>query len=475
MNVNKLIQKIEKHYLCHNVPLRLTLLETIGSYERFIFGFKLKPGTKENLIFDRAPDIQIALQLPLFQPFKDGLNVCLAVSEKPMTQNSLWDMLTSRTFRQSKAWLPIALGYDMRCEMVFDDLGKMPHAMYAGSTNSGKSVGLLCLILSLISNLPVTKVNIILFDVGANTMEPFNGVPHLSHPIVKDTETGIYVINALVEEMERRIKLDKDTLRKLPAIVVIMDEYVSLISNIGNVTLAKELTNSISNLLRRGRHGKVHLVLATQDPTIKNMKVDVGNITSRMAFACAKYHNSITILGEGGAEKLPGKGAMLYKSNEYPTPLRLQGAYMSPNDVAQLVRRITSAEHDYSNKFSIAEFDADGCSKPETEDTEDKSQVDDSENKELVDIILWTLGRDNISANQIKEQFRMGNRAYDIVEELFEMNLVTKRFPNQPKDVLPKCAEEIPEGVMELLLKNRISHEEINTIFDQRATTHHTH
>lgn len=141
MNNNKLLQIIEKHYLPHGVAIKLILYEIIGENERLIFQLKLKPGAKENIIFDRAPDIRTALGLPLFQPFKDGLYIYLAVSEKSFTQNSLWKMLTSTAFHKGNMWIPITLGYNMRGNMVFADLGKMPHALYAGATGSGKSVG----------------------------------------------------------------------------------------------------------------------------------------------------------------------------------------------------------------------------------------------------------------------------------------------------------------------------------------------
>lgn len=469
MNVKKMMQKIVRHYSCHSILIKLILLAVVGNGERFIFQIKLKPGTKENAIFDRATDIRMALQLPLFQPFKDGLNICLAVSEKPFTQNSLWKMLTSQKFRNSKDWLPIALGYDMMCGMVFADLGKMPHALYAGATCSGKSVGLICLILSLILKQPVSKVNLLLFDVGANTMEPFEGIPHLSHPIVKDTETGIYVISALADEMERRIKLSHEELRNLPAVVCVIDEYVSLISNIGNKKLSHYLANAISNLLRRGRHAKIHMVLATQDPTVKNMKVDVGNITARMAFMCAKYHNSITMLGEGGAEKLPGKGAMLYKSNEYPSPIHLQGAYMSPDEVKRLVARINSADHDFSNKFLIPELGSSEVFTQASEDSYDAPITDCAEKNEMADIIMWALERNTVSASQIMRQFSMGNRANGIIDRLFEMGIVSGKEANKPRKVLPQSIEDIPAETTEILAKNGIPTDEIVSALEQRS------
>lgn len=203
MKTKKLVHKIEKHYAYHGAHIKLQVLSVENNGDRLVFRVCLKPGTKASLIFERASDIQMALQMQLFQPFRDGLNLCLAVSRNNATQNSLMKMLRSRMFCQSRNWLPIAIGYSMRQEMIFADLAEMPHVMYAGSTNSGKSMGLICLISSLIVKQPVQNINLIIFDVGANSLEVFGDIPHLSHPIVKDYETGIYVIEKMVVEMER--------------------------------------------------------------------------------------------------------------------------------------------------------------------------------------------------------------------------------------------------------------------------------
>lgn len=468
MKIKKLAHEIEKHYAYHGVRIKLKLLSKTDRYGRLIFRLDIRPGTKVSLIFERASDIGTALHLPLFQPFRDGLSICLAVSKSDITQNSLMKMLTSTMFRRSRYFLPVAIGYNMRGEMVFADLAEMPHAMYAGTTNSGKSVGLICLISSLIIKRPVKDVNLILFDIGAKTLEPFNDIPHLSYPIIKDADTGIYVIQKLVEEMERRIEMDRSELQDLPTIVCVIDEYVSFINNIENKKQAQKLADRISNLLRRGRHAKINMVLSTQEPTLKNMKVDIGNITTRMAFKCAKYHNSITILGEGGAERLPGKGAMLFQSNDYSNPVHLQGAYISEDEVDRLVNYIKNAEHDLSRKFLIPEYDSSEQKIQEAEDFEDSDDLQDR-TKELADIIMWALGRDTISANQIMDRFSMGNRAYDIVEKLFEMRLITEKFANQPRTVLPRSVEELSEDVVKLLENHGYLCEDVSNAICKRS------
>lgn len=447
MKAKKLVHKIEKHYAYHGAHVKLQVLSVENNGERHVFRVCLKPGTKASLVFERASDIQMALQMQLFQPFRDGLNLCLAVSKNNAMQNSLMRMLRSRKFYQSRDFLPVAIGYNMRQEMIFADLAQMPHVMYAGSTNSGKSVGLVCLICSLIIKQPVRSVNLLIFDVGANTLGVFNNIPHLSYPIIKDHVTGIYVVRRLMEEMERRIDLSDDELRMLPAIVCVIDEYVSFINNIDDKRQSADIAGNISNIIRRGRHAKIHMVISTQDPALKNMKVDVGNITTRLAFKCAKYHNSIVILGESGAEKLQGKGSLLFKSNNYPNPIYLQGAYISDDEVDELVNYVKAKEHDFSNKFLIPELNT---SEVETQVCENVEKVYDKD-EELAKIIIWILAQDKISASQIMAHFTMGNRAYDIVEQLYGMGLVAEKFSNQPRKVLPQSVQDVSNEVQALL------------------------
>lgn len=457
MKVKKLIHKIEEHYSYHGVHIKLQLLSGVDGGERFIFRVCLKPGTKVSLIFERASDIQMALQLKLFQPFRNGLTLCLVVSENNAIQNSLMRMLKSKMLYQSRYYLPVAIGYNMKQEMFFDDLAKMPHIMYAGSTNSGKSVGLICLISSLIVTKPVRNINLLIFDVGANTLEVFNDIPHLSYPIIKDEEVGIYVIQKLVEEMEKRISLDKDKLRNLPAIVCVIDEYVSFINNISDKKKSKNVTNNISNLIRRGRHAKIHMVISTQDPSLKDMKVDVGNITTRIAFKCAKYNNSIAILGESGAEKLSGKGTLLFKSDSYPHPIHIQGAYISDDEVATLINYVKVKDYEAVNKFTIPEWSAEELPLQIYENI-DRAY---DKNKELAEIIMWTLRRDKISAKQIMSNFSIGNRAYDIVNQLCKMKLVAEQFSKQPRKVIPVCFENLSPDVINLLEQHGYGAEQI--------------
>lgn len=462
MNSEKMARKIERHYNSHGAALKLIKCEVIRDGERYIYTIKLKPGTKESLIFDRAQDIQTALQLPLFQPFREGLSICIAVSERPVTENSLQKMLESREFHRRGMWIPIALGYDMKGTMRFADLAKFPHALYGGATNSGKTVGLRSLIVSIIAKQSINRVNLLIIDTGASGLDIFNPLPHLSYPIVKDTETAVKVMLALTDEMKRRISMPDDELRLLPAIVCILDEYVSLITSMGDTKDRKVLTDSISNLLRKGRHAKIHMVLATQESAKQDMLINCNSLNARMAFTCSDFYSSRSILGEGGADKLPGKGAMLFKSPEHPKPIYLQGAFISTEDIEKLIIRITSATHDFSNKFIIENSEIYSRPIVEAEVSEQRILKDD---KELASIIFWALGRKSVSALQIIEQFRMGNRAYAIVNDLCRLGIVGDQFANQPRTVIPKTIEDLSSETVAFLERHGYAPETISEIF----------
>lgn len=464
VKLKKMMKIIEKHYICHGVLVKLKLSLFIREYERFIFSFEIKAGTKIEMIFKCSPDIKTALNIPLFEPFRVGGAICLVVSEKNILQNSLSQMLTSSVFQESNALLPIALGYDLIGRMVFDDLADMLHIMYAGSTNSGKSYGLICLVLSLIFKQPVEKVNLILLDVCASTLGVFDGIPHLSCPVVKDIGKGIYVIKMLVEEMKRRIKLNNTELQEQPVIVCIIDEYVSFIEGIESKNQTKEVVNAVSNILRRGRHAKIQMVLSAQDPTVKNMKVDLNNITTRMAFACAKYQNSITILGEGGAEKLTGKGTVLYKSQRNPNLIYLQGAYMLPEEIEQLVDHVKSVAGNSVNKFLIPESELSELSVVAIND-EEHVLNEDNDMKEFADIIFWTLKHSNVSASKIMKQFSIGNRAYGIMNKMFTMGIVSDKCAKQPRKVLPQSVEDLSSKIVCFLEQNGYDMDHIRSAF----------
>jgi len=468
MNIEKKARKIEKHYKYRGVPLKLVKYEIIGNGERIIYTIKFTTRTKEKSIFEQASDIKRALELALFQPFEEDGKIKLAVSKRPLAENSLQKMLENPDFHKHERSIPIAIGYDMRGEMRFADFVKFPHALYGGATLSGKTVGLRCLIASIAYKQSVNAVNIIIIDTGANGLDCFNSLPHLSCSLVKDEDNAVKVLQFLVREGKRRIALPTDELRLLPALICIVDEYLSLIQELKGKK-KDELITAISSLLQKGRHSKIHMVLATQETTKKEMLLSRTNLNARMAYTVSDIHNSISILGEKGAENLPGNGAMLFKSPENPKPVYLQGAYISDDEIEQLITHITSQSHDLSQKFVITDTDLESSQLPIwTPEVSNQKPSEDEVKKELVRIIMWILGRKEISAKQLMERFNMGKRAYDIIKDLSQMKLISGQYFNQPRAVIPKTIEDITPEVMELLLKSGISEDDITTVIKNR-------
>ena len=473
MRRKKLSKKIEHHFLPHGIKANLIYVCFLRSLCRHIFRIKLKAGTRASMISARAPDIKLALRLPFFVPFYKGNDLYLAVSEKAIKQdNSLMNMLKSRVFRENKSPLLFALGYDMMGRMVFENLNDLPHLLLGGPTNSGKSVTMtnLCLCLA-IKNSP-DEISIIIIDIGADTIDVFGELPHLACPIVKDTETALYVITSLVDEMERRQDFCEEERMALPKIVCIIDEYPRLVDNMDSKT-SKYIVSCISKLLQTGRHAGIHLVISGQDPTVKSMgDTKLSNITARIAFACAKHQNSSTILGTSGAEGLTEKGEMLYISSELSEPIRLQGAYMPKNEVKELVERIKLASTNINRGFVIQELNEEDKSEKISEYLSTMPFEDDKEEKELADVIVWALINGTASELGIQKKFHMGNRAGKFLDRLFELGIISEKYFNQPREVLIKSFSEIPDQVMGILCKNGYTEAQIGSIFDKKEANH---
>ena len=467
-DISRLKKVIENHYLAHDVRIQLSACAQTERGERFIFDVRLHAGTKERAIFDRAGDIQTALGLPLFQPFKEGLLIRIAVSEQSISKNALYGILCNPVFYNSRQHLPLALGYDMRGEACIVDLAEQPHLLIAGSSGAGKTVALLSIVVSLLVRHTVNAVSLVLVNTGTNDFDIFNDNHLLSAPIVKDAETGAKVMAALAEEMERRIELSHVALLETPAIVCIIDEFTSLISSTNEKKTIALLTDAISALLRRGRHAKIHLIIAAQDPTNDNMKIELGNITGRIALRCAKAQNSITILGRSGAEKLVGKGSMLLKTSCRTEAQHLLGAYISHEDIHRILEALSARQNIHKDRFILRETSI--WTGPGSDNRPVNLNEKRERDAEMVRIVLWTLGRDSVSANQIQGTFQMGGRAADIISAMTDMKIVSEKRAKLSRMVLPKTPQDIQHEVQEWLSENGISPEDVQSAFESRNT-----
>lgn len=440
----------------------LRLFKTIGANE-YIYEVQPIKGTKVKNIFESADDVKVQLHIPIFVVFKQDTRIYIRACSSNVKHNQFIPIIEHIRPNKADPQLKIAMGYDMMGSIVYDNLNKMPHLLITGSTNSGKSVFLMSLILSLTYKFPAQYVNLVIFDIGGRSLSDFDGLPHLSYPIVQDIDECQYVIDKVYNEMERRLDLDENEIKELPYLVCVIDEFLNISEQCTWV-----FTDTISKILRLGRKVKLHMVLAVQSSTKKSLEIEDNNITARIAFKCAGYHESICAINRAGAEKLTGKGDMLYMPYNSTELEHLQGAFVSDEDRIRMVEEIKNARHFFDNKFIIPEASPLTLSIMK-DDSELGSRTDNDPDKELANVILWILGRSEVSVNGLKEKFFMGNRANSIIDKLCKLGVVSEKFAKKPRKVLLNSAEAIPEDVMRLLKNGGISDEDISSAFENRV------
>lgn len=425
-----------------------------------IFLIKMKGRTQESHIRAHIHDVQLRLKLPL-NIEKRGYYRFLIASHKEITLDNVLETLNNKNYLEirKQMQLPYVVGHDSLNNLSIVDLAQLRHLLLGGSSGSGKSVGLQALITSIASSKSPSEVGLILIDVGANDLMPFEGIPHLSCPVVHDRAIAEYVLTALVYEMECRIVLERDSpteFNQLPSLVLVIDEFPALFTGAGK-ELSKELTDILSSLLQRGRHAKIHLVLAAQNPTFQNMKIDLGNITARIAFQCAKKNFSETIIGERGAEDLKGKGELLFKSSLPGDLQRLQGVYISPQELQQAVAKIKSNISDYivKNKFEIAIPDdsLERLSNPTTLYQPPMLAARPSdEDRMFAQVVCWALGKETLSTNLLVQDFKFGwSRAARYVKRLEEWGIVDNPKSKIPRHVIPMRLEDLSAEFIEFM------------------------
>ena len=257
--------------------------------DRVRFEVTLKGGTTGANFLKHIQDVQDRLGLPMFQAYEEDHVLYIVASEEYVKYPRLLDILDNPPKQVKKAVLPYIVGHNLLEQISVIDLSESPHMLAGGSTGSGKTIGLQALITSIAWRGTPDDVNFILIDVGAGGLAEFEELPHLSHPVIHDRATALRAFVALKTEMERRVALGPDSQNALnPRLVVVIDEFPALFMGETDKKISKIFSDTISTLLQRGRHAGIHLVLAAQNPTCQNMKVDLSNITTRVAFRCAK-------------------------------------------------------------------------------------------------------------------------------------------------------------------------------------------
>ena len=416
--------------------------------------YELKPaeGVRVSKIANLADDIALNLAAETIRieapiPGKQAVGIEVPNKEKEMVP--LRDVIESEEFQNNKSKLSIALGKDVAGNVVIGNIAKMPHVLIAGSTGSGKSVCINTIIASIIYNAKPSEVKLVMVDPKVVELSVYNGIPHLLIPVVTDPKKAAGALAWAVQEMDNRYNLFAEKgvrdLKgyntavekagengKLPQIVIIIDELADLM-----MVAAKEVEESICRLAQKARAAGMHLVIATQRPSVDVITGLIkANVPSRIAFAVSSQVDSRTILDQVGAEKLLGKGDMLFFPAGEAKPTRVQGAFVSDEEVEAIV--------DFVKSNGTATYSEDILESIENSNKTDKEKAleaeqaaDDDVDPFLNEAINTVVETGQASTSFIQRRFKVGYaRAGRIIDQMEERGVISGYQGSKPREVL---------------------------------------
>ena len=430
--------------------------------ERYVFSIKLLPGVDKNLIGRYIDEVRRSIGVQFLFHDISNSSIKLIASEKPLKENSLLKMLESQEFKENKMDIPYAVGYDMMGKMVIADVAEFPHLLIGGTSGCGKSSAIHSLLMSIVYKQPADKVKLLLLDFGASRLNMFESVPHMLIPgkTIRDIAEGKQCMLKLQEEMERRSEiLDsvdarsyEKQLGKWPSIICVIDEFPAFVRQSKENNDNGRLSAVIEDLLARARKVKIHLVLSAQDATQGGIDIKNTNLAAGIAFRCTSWHNSKAIIGDTVAVNLSGKGAMYFKSEQYEGLVRLQGSYMPPEEIMDMLDAMDFSSNNIKEKYDAVGFEL-GESKEDvqSETANVSGGEEDSEEQHLVKIVEWICNdkKENISNKQLKDNFEMGyDRANRFLRLLEGAEIVSaqRKGTKLPRIVNLDKAEEFLKG-----------------------------
>lgn len=412
--------------------------------------YELKPaeGVRVSKIAKLSDDIALNLAAETIRieapiPGKQAVGIEIPNKEKEMVH--LRDIIESVEFQDAESKVSMALGKDISGEPVVADIGKMPHVLIAGSTGAGKSVCINTLITSIIYKAKPSEVKLVMVDPKVVELSVYNGIPHLLIPVVTDSRKAAGALAWAVQEMENRYQLFAtkgvrdlkgynnvagEEEGKLPQIVIIIDELADLM-----MVAAKEVEDSICRLAQKARAAGMHLVIATQRPSVDVITgIIKANIPSRIAFAVSSQIDSRTILDMVGAEKLLGKGDMLFYPIGSSKPTRVQGAFVSDKEVEKIVDFLKSNGGEVTyNEDILEEIEKANKSDREMEEIDE----DDDTDPFLEDAIKTVVEVGQASTSFIQRRFKVGYaRAGRIIDQMEERGIISGYEGSKPRKVL---------------------------------------
>ena len=406
------------------------------------------PGVRVSKIANLADDIALSLEAETIRieaPIPGKHAVGIEVPNKTKSIVSLREIIESDKFQDSKSKLAFALGKDVAGDTIVTDIAKMPHLLIAGSTGSGKSVCINTLIASVIYKAKPSEVKMLMIDPKIVELSIYNGIPHLLIPVVTDAQKAAGALKWAVQEMENRYNLfaqknvrnidgynelaDKEGMPRLPHMLIIIDELADLM-----MVASKEVQDAICRLAQKARAAGMHLVIATQRPSVDVITgVIKANIPSRIAFAVSSQVDSRTILDSAGAEKLLGKGDMLFYPAGAPKPTRIQGAFISDKEVENLVNFIKKDGGEIYDAGIMEKIDK--ANEPEkVTDVESEDNEEDPLLEEAIDLVVDS---QTASTSFIQRRFKVGYaRAGRIIDQMEERGIISGYQGSKPREVL---------------------------------------
>lgn len=419
------------------------------------YELEMPPGVSVKKILGHSEDIAYVLasngDIRIEAPIPGMSAVGVEVPNNKIATVSLKEVLSSPEFLQNKNPLLVALGKDISGKIITCNLEKMPHLLVAGSTNSGKSVCLNTVIISLLYRLSPDEVKLVLIDPKRVEFSLFNGIPHLLTPhVINDSSKAVNALNYAVDEMERRYLTFETTKTrniqeynqlpdivnkskpKMSYIVVIIDELADLM-----MVTKKEVEEKIARLAQKARAAGIHLILATQRPSVDVITGTIkNNFPSRISFSLMSFADSKTVLDMGGAEKLLGKGDMLYKPSDVSEPKRVQGCFVSTKEIDDIVTYVKDNNKDYVFDKDIEDFIMGNNNHSSTQGGIEgqRSGLDPL----LPEVLKMIIEEGTASVSMIQRRFPVGYpKAGKIIDQLEQLKYISKPDgSNKPRTVL---------------------------------------
>lgn len=441
---NRDIEKLESTLKIFGVEAKVVNVAIGPTITRF--ELQPKMGVKVSKILNLSDDLSLALAavapIRIEAPIPGTSLIGIEVPNPATDIVGFREMIDSNEFLNSKNKLPVTLGKDVSGKVIIEDISKMPHLLVAGSTGSGKSVCVNTLICSILFKSKPEDVKMIMIDPKMVELSVYNDIPHLLVPVVTDMKKAPYALSWAVTEMNNRYKLLAENRvrdiegyneihknEKLPRIIVIVDELADLM-----MVSPNEVEDSIIRLAQKARACGIHLIIATQRPSVDVITGLIkANIPTRIAFAVSSQVDSRTILDQVGAEKLIGKGDMLYYHPSLSKPHRIQGPFVSDGEVNAIVDFIS--KQNITSNIEMRDIDIiDEAIKTanEFQKNEDKDELLDS-------VIEFVSDLKEVSTSLIQRRFRIGyNRASRIIDELESMNIISESNGAKARKVLIK-------------------------------------